>query len=310
MLLEAGLAAAGQIGLGAINSIFTRDAEKRQQNYNQRVYERNRNDALSDWNMQNEYNSPEAQMRRFKEAGLNPNLIYGSGTSSPSSPIKQSESGSFQATPMKIDQGAIGDSINTYYNVQKQQAEIDNMKTANEVMEKNKLLMDQRISSTMWDSYLKSIGYTQKTLDYDIKKAQSPALKWMPQTHLDNLVKEGKIKDADLQTKNMYNKFQSQLLQSQLTTQLWNQRKNQQDITESKSLLPGKMDKLHAEVYNTKMSSLLKEYQSATESAKREKVFAEINNLLEKRKILEKDNQYYETKGVSNFLKGFINIKK
>lgn len=29
------------------------------------------------WNMQNEYNTPKNQMLRFKEAGLNPNLIYG-----------------------------------------------------------------------------------------------------------------------------------------------------------------------------------------------------------------------------------------
>lgn len=30
---------------------------------------------------QNEYNSPQAQMARYKEAGLNPNLIYGDGSS-------------------------------------------------------------------------------------------------------------------------------------------------------------------------------------------------------------------------------------
>lgn len=29
------------------------------------------------WNATNEYNSPEAQMERYKDAGLNPNLIYG-----------------------------------------------------------------------------------------------------------------------------------------------------------------------------------------------------------------------------------------
>lgn len=28
------------------------------------------------WNMQNEYNSPKAQMQRYIDAGLNPNLIY------------------------------------------------------------------------------------------------------------------------------------------------------------------------------------------------------------------------------------------
>ena len=29
------------------------------------------------WNMENEYNLPTNQMARFKDAGLNPNLIYG-----------------------------------------------------------------------------------------------------------------------------------------------------------------------------------------------------------------------------------------
>lgn len=33
------------------------------------------------WHMQNAYNSPQAQMERFKAAGLNPHLIYGQGNS-------------------------------------------------------------------------------------------------------------------------------------------------------------------------------------------------------------------------------------
>ena len=36
----------------------------------------NRKNALADWNRQNAYNAPQQQMERFKEAGLNPNLIY------------------------------------------------------------------------------------------------------------------------------------------------------------------------------------------------------------------------------------------
>jgi hypothetical protein len=34
------------------------------------------------WNKSNLYNSPQAQMQRYREAGLNPNLIYGSGAAS------------------------------------------------------------------------------------------------------------------------------------------------------------------------------------------------------------------------------------
>lgn len=32
------------------------------------------------WEAENEYNSPKAQMQRLKEAGLNPNLVYGNGS--------------------------------------------------------------------------------------------------------------------------------------------------------------------------------------------------------------------------------------
>lgn len=46
---------------------------------------------LEQWNRQNEYNSPEAQMQRFKEGGLNPNLIYGRGESGNSGSSPQLE---------------------------------------------------------------------------------------------------------------------------------------------------------------------------------------------------------------------------
>lgn len=50
------------------------------------------------WNMQNEYNTPANQMKRYREAGLNPNLIYGNGTSSAgnagSAPTMQAHQGS------------------------------------------------------------------------------------------------------------------------------------------------------------------------------------------------------------------------
>lgn len=35
---------------------------------------------LEMWNRANEYNTPESQMKRYQQAGLNPNLIYGQGS--------------------------------------------------------------------------------------------------------------------------------------------------------------------------------------------------------------------------------------
>lgn len=42
-------------------------------------YKRQREDALTDFHMANAYNSPKEQMNRLREAGLNPNLVYGKG---------------------------------------------------------------------------------------------------------------------------------------------------------------------------------------------------------------------------------------
>jgi hypothetical protein len=63
--------------------LLTNRAQKKS---NLEMYDRQRADALADWNRQNQYNSPEAQMSRFKEAGLNPHLIYGQMTTA--QPIK------------------------------------------------------------------------------------------------------------------------------------------------------------------------------------------------------------------------------
>lgn len=48
-------------------------------NMAQAQYENDYNEKM--WNLQNEYNSPSAQMARYKAAGLNPNLIYSQGSS-------------------------------------------------------------------------------------------------------------------------------------------------------------------------------------------------------------------------------------
>lgn len=48
--------------------------------YQTRLAEQQNQYNLDMWKMENEYNSPSAQMRRYEEAGLNPALMYGSVT--------------------------------------------------------------------------------------------------------------------------------------------------------------------------------------------------------------------------------------
>lgn len=48
------------------------------------------------WSQQNLYNSPEAQMQRFVEAGLNPHLIYGQGSSGNASSFPEYQASNLQ----------------------------------------------------------------------------------------------------------------------------------------------------------------------------------------------------------------------
>lgn len=88
----ASAAAATQIGVAAVHAI-TRGGPRRQYRWNKRAMNDanaiNRDNAL--WTLeqnrrlqqeQRVYDSPQAAMQRYKEAGLNPHLIYGSGSGS------------------------------------------------------------------------------------------------------------------------------------------------------------------------------------------------------------------------------------
>lgn len=82
-LLPAVAAGASLVG-SAINKSSQSSANR--QNLELAKYQNTWN--LQQWNRENEYNHPAMQMSRLKQAGLNPNLVYGSGaqTTSASSP--------------------------------------------------------------------------------------------------------------------------------------------------------------------------------------------------------------------------------
>lgn len=82
----------GLVG-GLLQFFGQRGQSKRANAFTEKMYNRQRADALADWQMQNAYNSPEQQMQRLKDAGLNPNLVYGNGSAAnTSSDVRSSQS--------------------------------------------------------------------------------------------------------------------------------------------------------------------------------------------------------------------------
>lgn len=90
----AGLAALGQTGAAVANAVGSGIFGSL---HAKKAHQRN----IAAWKMQNEYNSPRAQMQRLQEAGLNPNLIYEKGSSGqagsvPSAPVADSPKFEFE----------------------------------------------------------------------------------------------------------------------------------------------------------------------------------------------------------------------
>lgn len=157
-LLAASMSATGQL----MNAFQTGQMNKKSREFSREMYNVQKADNLAFWNMQNEYNSPEAQMQRFKDAGLNPNLIYGQqNTAGPlSSPDVQKP---------QFDVPRYGDvvpsalsAIDLVTNLELRQAQIDNVRAQNDVIKQNAVLIGSQISGT-------EASTKRKLLDYNLE---------------------------------------------------------------------------------------------------------------------------------------------
>jgi hypothetical protein len=107
--------AAASLGGNLFNISQTKKTNQQQTDVNAQLYEKQRADALTDWNRQNAYNSPSQQMQRFKEAGLNPNLIYGQMTNAPV--VRSTEAKAPDYVAPRLDTSQVGNILGSYYDI-------------------------------------------------------------------------------------------------------------------------------------------------------------------------------------------------
>ncbi|AXL14938.1 DNA pilot protein [Microviridae sp.] len=116
------------------------------------------------WNMTNKYNSPIEQMARLSEAGLNPNLIYGNGSTATgqASPLKSPDvKGYSRAQAQSVTKGL--DTFGQFNQFRSTDAQIDNVKAQTEVAKQ-----DAKLKAT--EALIQAIGLKDKGLQYDISK--------------------------------------------------------------------------------------------------------------------------------------------
>jgi hypothetical protein len=206
-LIAAGASLAGS----AINAGSQSRTNQSQLSYSREMYDKQRADALADWNRQNQYNLPKEQMMRFKEAGLNPNLIYGQQTQSPV--VRTSSVEGYSPRAPQVDLGnaaAMGlQGLSTYQDTQLKNVQTD--------------LVKEQIKNASTDNMLKQLDWAEKNikLPYAQSMAESnaQAIKLQNDQRLQDLqfnsqmnpikLEEGQyrinnaIKDLDLKIQNM-----------------------------------------------------------------------------------------------------------
>lgn len=166
--LAAAAAGAGLLGQG-INAWAQGANNRKQRNWNWRMYQQQRTDALADWNMQNEYNSPKSQMARFTEAGLNKNLIYGSMTDSPM--VRSGDSGSYHPEAPQFDTGSI---MAAYFEAQQKPLQTDNLKKAVEIATEQVKLVQAQTAATLAQGQATATGTDRAKFDLALQQSLLP----------------------------------------------------------------------------------------------------------------------------------------
>lgn len=104
---EALITAAGNLVGQGINAAVQGGMNRRTRKWNEKMYALQRQHALEDWARINEYNKPLSQMQRYKEAGLNPHLIY--GQSNTADPVRSTDVKQWSPQAPQFDFGQIVD---------------------------------------------------------------------------------------------------------------------------------------------------------------------------------------------------------
>ena len=123
--------------IGAIGNFFTGGASARKQyQYQSKLMDKQNQQQIDFWKMNNEYNTPFNQRARLEQAGLNPDLMYGGSGHMYQSQMPGAASGSAP----NVDYGSFSDNLRFAMQAQVMDAQVS------KIEQENKLLAEQALS--------------------------------------------------------------------------------------------------------------------------------------------------------------------
>ncbi len=176
--LTIGLTTATLAGQGA-NMALQGNMNRKNREFALQQYERQRQDELEFWRMNNAYNHPSAQMARLRDSGLNPHLVYGKGTVGNTSGAAHAPAAAkWQGNPLQMD---VSGALDQIYNLQAKGAQIDNMRAQNTLLEQEALLKKLGIAKKYFD-----LGVDYETRGSIINKIMGEGFQALTKNDLNN----------------------------------------------------------------------------------------------------------------------------
>lgn len=197
----------GQMIINERNIQAAQAQNKEQREWSKEDYEQMRKDYLADREYTNRYNSPIQQMQRLREAGLNPNLLYGKFEAGLSSHLKGPNKDTGKVERAHLVNPLQGNPIDDYFKVthgvienkilkeQSRNMQIKNSMDMNQLVRDNMRLgaemrsPERRGGVNYWES-----GVTGEIASHQLKKAQL-------QKQMFDLDIQGKLISQNVQTR-------------------------------------------------------------------------------------------------------------
>jgi hypothetical protein len=162
-------------------------------------YEKQKRDSIEFWNLQNEYNHPKNQVKRIKEAGLSPALLYGQSAGGVSGQAGNIDTPDLQSTAYRNPFESIPSSIADYADIRIKQAQSDllsaqveklDIDTAHERAKTIGQRLNNRRTAQEVEEYLYETNVQQraKVRKYNAMKAEGDA--WIKKMEAD-IMSEG-----------------------------------------------------------------------------------------------------------------------
>lgn len=208
--------------------------------------------ALEDWEKQNQYNSPLQQMTRLRQAGLNPNLVYGSGAANTAQSISRSSSNvpsptASRMAPIQIPD--LGGALGQMYDLQTKQVDLANKKAQTDLLTQSAL-----------KNQLQMAGMATKNATSDLQLQNAKKLQ---DATIEKALLENQQKKMDLAQSPVKLEIQKQELKlKQATTKAQVDNINAETATKLFNLAniaPAQKEKLTQEIDNLKKSGELRQ---------------------------------------------------